>query len=55
MIVGCSPEIQADSEQLTIGLISNSQNGLRNIQGFRDGMTELGYVEGENVTYLFDG
>jgi putative ABC transport system substrate-binding protein len=39
----------------TIGLITNNPNGLKNITGFQDGMTDLGYIEGENVTYVFEG
>ena len=54
-VMACAPQAEADPEQFTIGLISNSQNGLRNVQGFRDRMIELGYIEGENVTYLFAG
>ena len=41
-------------DQFTIGLISNNPNGLRNVSGFQEGMAELGYVEGENVTYIFE-
>lgn len=44
-----------EDRHFTIGLVTNSSNGLRNVQGFRDGMTELGYVEGGNVTYIFEG
>jgi putative ABC transport system substrate-binding protein len=25
------------------------------IDGFKDGMTELGYIEGENITYVYEG
>jgi putative ABC transport system substrate-binding protein len=39
----------------TIGLVTNNRNGLRNIQGFRDRMTELGYRVGKNVNYMFEG
>jgi putative ABC transport system substrate-binding protein len=39
----------------TIGLVTNNRNGLRNIQGFQDKMTELGYRVGKNVNYMFDG
>ena len=40
--------------QLTIGLVTNNRNGLRNIEGFRDKMTELGYIDGKNVNYMYD-
>lgn len=39
----------------TIGLISNNPNGLRNVLGFQEELTRLGYVEGETATYLFSG
>jgi putative tryptophan/tyrosine transport system substrate-binding protein len=39
----------------TIGVINPSQNQEGTIRGFKEGMTELGYVEGENVTYIYHG
>jgi putative ABC transport system substrate-binding protein len=44
-----------DKRHFTMGLVTNNPNGLRNVQGFQDGMAELGYIEGENVTYIFKG
>ncbi len=44
-----------DNHYFTIGLVTNNPNGLRNIQGFKDGMAKLGYIEGKNVTYMFEG
>ena len=38
-----------------IGLITNNPNGLLNVEGFQDGLRALGYVEGDNLTYLFAG
>ena len=52
---GCSRASGEDNRDFTIGLVSNNPNGLRNIQGFKNGLTELGYIEGENVTYVFEG
>ncbi len=40
---------------IKIGLITNNPNGLRNVAGFRDGMQDLGYVEGETAEFLFSG
>lgn len=54
LFVSCTTG-KKDSRHFTIGLVTNNPNGLRNVQGFRDGMAELGYVEGENVTYIFEG
>ncbi|MBN2002083.1 MAG: ABC transporter substrate-binding protein [Anaerolineae bacterium] len=36
----------------TIGLINVLPVLANSVQGFKDGLTELGYIEGENVTYL---
>lgn len=54
-LVACAGAGEEDTERITIGLITNNSNGLKNVQGFRDGMAELGYPEGEAVTYLFAG
>jgi putative ABC transport system substrate-binding protein len=51
----CSPPQKGRERHFTIGLVTNNPNGMRNVQGFRDGMAELGYVEGQNVTYVFAG
>ena len=54
-VAACS-RFQKESERhFTIGLVTNNPNGMRNVQGFQDGMAELGYVEGQNVTYAFAG
>jgi putative ABC transport system substrate-binding protein len=50
-IVGCSVETTESS--VSIGLVTNNVNGLRNIDGFKAGMSELGYEEGRNVEYVF--
>jgi putative ABC transport system substrate-binding protein len=39
----------------TIGAINLSINLDSSVEGFKEGMTELGYVEGENVTYIYEG
>lgn len=44
----------ADAE-ITVGLVTNNPNGLRNVAGFVEGMAEVGYIEGQNVTYLYAG
>lgn len=53
-VVACGRASNEDDRYFTIGLVTNNPNGLRNIQGFRDGMAELGYIEGEDVTYIFE-
>lgn len=39
----------------TIGVISLSPNLEDTVTAFKEGMAEFGYVEGENVTYIYDG
>ena len=48
---GCTAE-SADPG-FAVGLVTNNANGLRNVEGFVDGMAALGYIEGENVTYIY--
>lgn len=52
-IVSCNAT--ENSKIFTVGLLTNSSNGLRNIEGFKEGMKIFGYVEGENITYIFSG
>jgi len=54
-LVACGSASNEDNRHFTIGLVTNNPNGLRNVQGFRDRMAELGYIEGEDVTYIFEG
>ena len=54
LVVSCAKRHE-DVRTFTIGLVTNNPNGLRNVQGFRNELAELGYVEGENVTYIFSG
>jgi putative ABC transport system substrate-binding protein len=39
----------------TIGVINIVPDLDATFGGFKEGMTELGYIEGENITYLYDG
>jgi len=39
----------------TIGVINPSPNQDVTIKGFKDGMTDLGYLEGKNITYIYEG
>jgi putative ABC transport system substrate-binding protein len=51
VLVGCST---ATTENvLSIGLVTNNVNGLRNVEGFQAGMAELGYQAGTDVEYIF--
>ena len=39
----------------TVGVINISANLENVVDGFKEGMTELGYVEGENISYIYAG
>ena len=52
-LTACGSASYEDSH-FTIGLVTNNPNGLKNVQGFRDEMAELGYIEGENATFIFE-
>ncbi len=47
----CAPK----AETFTVGIVSPAASMEAVIQGFKEGMTDKGYVEGENVTYLYSG
>ena len=51
LLAGCGE----NQKTYKIGVINLSQNQDATVKGFQEGMTELGYIEGENVTYLYEG
>ena len=55
LLPSCDRTANEQPEPLKVGLITNNPNGLRNIQGFKDEMTALGYVEDQHVSYLYSG
>jgi len=40
---------------VTVGVVNLSPTLSSAFDGFKEGLTEQGYVEGENVTYIYDG
>jgi putative ABC transport system substrate-binding protein len=52
MLTACGDET---NRTYTIGVVNPSPNQENTIKGFKEGMTGLGYVEGENVTYIYNG
>ena len=52
LLVACGGE---KDKTYTIGVINLSQNLDESVDAFKEGMTELGYVEGENITYIYEG
>jgi len=45
----------ASSREFTIGIVCSVKNHLVTVDGFKLGMTELGYVEGKDVGYIYNG
>lgn len=46
---------QPTSSIPVIGVLQFTKNNLKTLEGFKDGMKSYGYVEGENIRYVFDG
>jgi putative ABC transport system substrate-binding protein len=44
-----------DQKTYTIGVINIVPALDNTLEGFKEGMTELGYTEGENITYIYEG
>lgn len=54
LLVACSGGAQAQ-ETFSIGVINYLPPLERTLDGFKTEMAELGYIEGENVTYIYNG
>ena len=52
LFLAACDEQQPKSSVYKIGLVTNNPNGMKNLDGFREGMAKYGYVAGENVTYI---
>jgi len=50
MLEGCSPQ----AKQFTIGMVNDVSVREPSLDGFKAGMAELGYVEGENIKYIYN-
>jgi putative ABC transport system substrate-binding protein len=51
----CNSGATDEPQMVTVGVINLAPVLEPIFDGFKDRMTELGYVEGENITYLYDG
>ncbi len=50
-----SADDQIGDDGWTIGMISNNPNGLRNVEGFRAGLREMGFGDAEGAVFLYSG
>jgi putative ABC transport system substrate-binding protein len=53
LLVACLPN--PAPQTYTIGVVNLAPALDATLEGFKEGMTELGYVEGENITYIYEG
>jgi putative tryptophan/tyrosine transport system substrate-binding protein len=53
LVTGCGGALKPRT--YTIGVLNPSLNQETTVKGFKEGMAELGYVEGQNVTYIYAG
>ncbi len=51
LMTGCAPK----AKTYTIGVINLAPTLEDTLTGFKQGMADLGYIEGENVTYIYAG
>lgn len=54
LLSGCGGTAPTN-KTFTIGVISLSPSLDDTVTGFKQGMTELGYIEGKNITYIYPG
>lgn len=54
LALSCTPQ-SAQSEVYVVGILNLTASQEPVLIGFKEGLAELGYVEGENVVYLYDG
>src|SRR5207247_765505 len=57
LLTGCGAlqPSPAAPKMYTIGVVSGGANMNAVADGFKAGMAELGYIEGKNVTYVYNG
>lgn len=55
MLAACAGVTAEDTEVHTIGILALGPSLEPVVAGFKEGMTEYGYVAGENVNYLYSG
>ncbi|WP_320172921.1 ABC transporter substrate-binding protein [Maridesulfovibrio sp.] len=46
---------RADNKLYRVGVLQFTSNNLSTLQGFKDGLRELGYIEGKNIEFDFAG
>lgn len=55
LLGACNSSTPEEQEMVTVGINSLAPVFDPIVDGFKDRLTELGYIEGENITYIYDG
>jgi putative ABC transport system substrate-binding protein len=55
LLSACGAGTSAAPKVVKVGILNSNNNAELNVSGFKDGMAKLGYVEGTNITYIYDG
>jgi putative ABC transport system substrate-binding protein len=54
VIVGCTNN-KSSSKTFTVGVVNLNEDHEKVFLGFKMGLAELGYTEGKNITYIYNG
>ena len=54
VIVGCTNN-KSSSKTFTVGVVNLNEDHEKIFLGFKMGLAELGYTEGKNITYIYNG
>jgi len=54
-LTACNLANSVQPKTFTVGVVNLTSGLESSVAGFKAGMTEFGYVEGENITYIYDG
>lgn len=55
LLSGCGSDDDEGEDSVTIGIVNLTDALILGIEGYKAGMAELGYEEGKNVTYIYEG
>ena len=54
MSIGCT-KVSQNGKTYTVGVVNLNADHEKILSGFKKGLAELGYAEGQNITYIYNG